>query len=47
VDAGRVLDEVIELIGDIADGSVPLEIVTEVVGTVRVFRIDIPVKVID
>ncbi|XP_051207471.1 uncharacterized protein [Lolium perenne] len=44
VDAGRVLDEVIELIGDIADGSVPLEIVTEVVGTVRVFRIDIPVK---
>ncbi|CAM0905676.1 unnamed protein product [Alopecurus aequalis] len=44
VDAGRVLDDMIELIGDIAAGSVPLEIVTEVVGTVRVFRFDIPVK---
>ena len=47
VDAGRVLDDVIELIGDIAAGSVPLEIVTEVIGTVRVFRFDIPVKVTD
>jgi hypothetical protein len=45
VDAGRVLDDVVELIGDLAAGSVPLEIVTEVVGAVRVFRFDIPVKV--
>ncbi|KQK20400.1 uncharacterized protein LOC100842709 [Brachypodium distachyon] len=44
VDAGKVLDDVIELIGDIAAGSVPLEIVTEVIGAVRVFRFDIPVK---
>ncbi|TVU40141.1 hypothetical protein EJB05_13591, partial [Eragrostis curvula] len=44
VDAGRVLDDVVELIGDLAAGSVPLEIVTEVVGAVRVFRFDIPVK---
>ncbi|XP_062187839.1 uncharacterized protein LOC133891133 [Phragmites australis] len=44
VDAGRVLDDVVEMIGDLAAGSVPLEIVTEVVGMVRVFRFDIPVK---
>ncbi|XP_062189342.1 uncharacterized protein LOC133892521 [Phragmites australis] len=44
VDAGRVLDDVVELIGDLAAGSVPLEIVTEVVGAVRLFRFDIPVK---
>ncbi|KAF7068922.1 hypothetical protein CFC21_074626 [Triticum aestivum] len=44
VDAGRVLDDVIELIGDIAAGSVPLEIVTEVVGAVRLFHFNIPVK---
>uniref|UniRef100_A0A0D9WWQ1 Late embryogenesis abundant protein LEA-2 subgroup domain-containing protein n=1 Tax=Leersia perrieri TaxID=77586 RepID=A0A0D9WWQ1_9ORYZ len=44
VDAGRVVDDVIDLIGDIAAGSLPLEIVTEVVGKVRVFRFDIPVK---
>ncbi|KAL6639073.1 hypothetical protein ACP70R_022803 [Stipagrostis hirtigluma subsp. patula] len=44
VDAGRVLDDVVELIGDLAAGSVPLEIVTEVVGAVKVFRFDIPVK---
>ncbi|EMS60425.1 hypothetical protein TRIUR3_22381 [Triticum urartu] len=40
----RVLDDVIELIGDIAAGSVPLEIVTEVVGAVRLFHFNIPVK---
>jgi hypothetical protein len=45
VDAVRVLDDVVELIGDLAAGSVPLEIVTEVVGAVRVFSFDIPVKV--
>lgn len=44
VDAGRVLDDVIELIGDIAAGSVPLEIVTEVVGAIRLFHFNIPVK---
>uniref|UniRef100_J3KUH0 Late embryogenesis abundant protein LEA-2 subgroup domain-containing protein n=2 Tax=Oryza brachyantha TaxID=4533 RepID=J3KUH0_ORYBR len=44
VDAGRVIDDVIDLIGDLAAGSLPLEIVTEVVGAVRVFRFDIPVK---
>ncbi|KAF0907082.1 hypothetical protein E2562_014683 [Oryza meyeriana var. granulata] len=44
VDAGRVLDDVIDLIGDLAAGSLPLEIVTEVVGAVRVFHLDIPVK---
>ncbi|KAL6839104.1 hypothetical protein ACP4OV_031158 [Aristida adscensionis] len=44
VDAGRVLDDVVELIGDLAAGSVPLEIVTEVVGAVKVFRYSIPVK---
>ncbi|XP_052163767.1 uncharacterized protein LOC127780835 [Oryza glaberrima] len=44
VDAGRVVDDVIDLIGDLAAGSLPLEIVTEVVGAVRVFRFDIPVK---
>ncbi|KAK3126670.1 hypothetical protein QOZ80_7AG0560420 [Eleusine coracana subsp. coracana] len=44
VDAGRVLDDVVELIADLAAGSVPLEIVTEVVGAVRVFCFDIPVK---
>jgi hypothetical protein len=46
VDAGRVLDDVIELIGDVAAGSVPLEIVSEVVGSIEVFRFHIPVKVI-
>uniref|UniRef100_A0A0E0Q5G2 Late embryogenesis abundant protein LEA-2 subgroup domain-containing protein n=1 Tax=Oryza rufipogon TaxID=4529 RepID=A0A0E0Q5G2_ORYRU len=46
VDAGRVVDDVIDLIGDLAAGSLPLEIVTEVVGAVRVFRFDIPVKFI-
>ena len=46
VDAGRVLDDVVDLIADLATGSVPLEIVTEVVGSVRVFRFHIPVKVI-
>jgi len=46
VDAGRVLDDVIELIGDVAAGSVPLEIVSEVVGSIKVFRFHIPVKVI-
>jgi len=44
VDAGRVLDDVIELIGDVAAGSVPLEIVSEVVGSIKVFRFHIPVK---
>ncbi|KAG2640827.1 uncharacterized protein LOC120665807 [Panicum virgatum] len=44
VDAGRVLDDVVDLIADLATGSVPLEIVTEVVGSVRVFRFHIPVK---
>ncbi|CAL5089295.1 unnamed protein product [Urochloa decumbens] len=44
VDAGRVLDDVVELIGDLATGSVPLEIVTEVVGSIKVFRYHIPVK---
>ncbi|CAD6226142.1 unnamed protein product [Miscanthus lutarioriparius] len=44
VDAGRVLDDVIELIGDVAAGSVPLEIVSEVVGSIEVFRFHIPVK---
>jgi hypothetical protein len=46
VDAGKVLDDVIELIGDVAAGSVPLEIVSEVVGSIKVFRFHIPVKVI-
>ena len=46
VDAGRVLDDVVDLIADLATGSVPLEIVTEVVGSIRVFRFHIPVKVI-
>ncbi|WVZ62396.1 hypothetical protein U9M48_012152 [Paspalum notatum var. saurae] len=46
VDAGRVLDDVVDLIGDLAAGSVPLEIVTEVVGSFSVFRFHIPVKVI-
>ena len=46
VDAGRVLDDVIELIADVAAGSVPLEIVSEVVGSIEVFRFHIPVKVI-
>jgi hypothetical protein len=46
VDAGRVLDDVVDLIGDLATGSVPLDIVTEVVGSIRVFRFHIPVKVI-
>ncbi|KAG8100347.1 hypothetical protein GUJ93_ZPchr0013g36219 [Zizania palustris] len=46
VDAGRVLDNVVDLIGDLAAGSLPLEIVTEVVGAVKFFRYDIPVKVI-
>ncbi|KAF8731921.1 hypothetical protein HU200_015868 [Digitaria exilis] len=44
VDAGRVLDDVVDLIGDVAAGSVPLEIVTEVVGSIKVFRFHIPVK---
>ncbi|CAN6165543.1 unnamed protein product [Urochloa humidicola] len=44
VDAGRVMDDVVELIGDLAAGSVPLEIVTEVVGSIKVFRFHIPVK---
>ncbi|CAN6203367.1 unnamed protein product [Urochloa humidicola] len=44
VDAGRVIDDVVELVGDLATGSVPLEIVTEVVGSIRVFRFHIPVK---
>ncbi|RCV10038.1 hypothetical protein SEVIR_2G081800v4 [Setaria viridis] len=44
VDAGRVLDDVVDLIGDLATGSVPLEIVTEVVGSIRLFRFHIPVK---
>ncbi|CAL5066513.1 unnamed protein product [Urochloa decumbens] len=44
VDAGRVMDDVVELIGDLATGSVPLEIVTEVVGLIKVFRFHIPVK---
>ena len=46
VDAGRVLDDMIELIGDLTAGSVLLEIVTEVVDAVRVFHFNIPVKVI-
>lgn len=46
MDAGKVLDDVIELIGDVAAGSVPLEIVSEVVGSIKVFRFHIPVKVI-
>lgn len=44
MDAGKVLDDVIELIGDVAAGSVPLEIVSEVVGSIKVFRFHIPVK---
>ncbi|KAJ1288240.1 hypothetical protein BS78_02G075300 [Paspalum vaginatum] len=44
VDAGRVLDDVVDLIGDLAAGSVPLEIVTEVVGSFSVLRFHIPVK---
>jgi len=44
VNAGRVLDDVVDLIADLATGSVPLEIVTEVVGSIRVFRFHIPVK---
>ncbi|KAL5197302.1 hypothetical protein ABZP36_000814 [Zizania latifolia] len=44
VDAGRVLDNVVDLIGDLAAGSLPLEIVTEVVGAIKFFRYDIPVK---
>lgn len=44
VDAGRVLDDVVDIIVDLAAGSVPLEIVTEVVGSIRVFHYHIPVK---
>ncbi|PUZ68898.1 hypothetical protein GQ55_2G065500 [Panicum hallii var. hallii] len=44
VDAVRVLDDVVDFIADLATGSVPLEIVTEVVGSIRVFRFHIPVK---